>query len=96
VIATLVARKHIRCRCGKVFERHTSLDVMAAHVRIAPSQCRIDLFFMCAVATEPGETEQEIERNLGVPASMIDLDPPVGGLYYGWFPTWRKHIEWSG
>lgn len=86
----MFCRKHFLCTCGKQFPGNASTDEMAAHVRSdRPHTTKIARLMLVTAGFDP-KTAEEIEAEFGVPASMIELDPPFEGRYYTSYPVWRK------
>jgi hypothetical protein len=94
VIVAVFAQRFFMCSCGKRFAGDTPAKELYEHLAAdEPHKTKIETFMMCSVGTHP-RTLEEIEADFGVPAAMIDLDPPHDGLYYERTPTWRKWAPW--
>lgn len=87
-----MVQRFYRCRCGKHFPVGASVAEVEEHIARAPQQCSVDVHLRHVVGQDP-RTAKQIEAELGVPAEMIDLDPPIKGLYYSYrLPCWSEWL----
>lgn len=93
MILAVMVQRFYRCRCGRKFAPGSSDDEVREHLQHAPTQCRVDVHLRVVVGEDP-RTLKQVEEELGVPAEMIELDPPVGGLYYSYrLPCWTEWLS---